>query len=71
MSKTSRNGQDIIDESYNARDYNIVEKNMMNAYLMPLDMIRDKDALDSSHFNSEELKSLFSNLSSKNIFKSD
>ena len=45
----SRNPQDIIYDTYNKRDYEIVEKNM-NPYVMPLDMVRDVDVTDSKHF---------------------
>lgn len=51
--KSNRNAQDIIDDSYNSRDYNIIEKGM-NSYVMPLDMVRDQDAIDSEHFYPED-----------------
>jgi len=46
---SNRNPQDIIDDTYNKRDYPILEKKM-NSYVMPLDMVRDVDAIDSQHF---------------------
>lgn len=48
-----RNPQDIIDNTYNARDYEIINKDM-NAYVMPLDMMRDVDAFDSRRFFEKE-----------------
>ncbi len=47
-----RNPQDMIDETYNARDYKILEKDLeaMNAYVMPLDMVKDVDYIDSRKF---------------------
>ncbi|AKL93895.1 hypothetical protein CACET_c03790 [Clostridium aceticum] len=48
-----RNPQDIIDDTYNARDFEIENKDM-NAYVMPLDMVRDVDAFDAKYFYEEE-----------------
>ncbi|SCY72315.1 hypothetical protein [Alkaliphilus peptidifermentans] len=47
-----RNPQDIIDETYNGRDYDIINKSM-NSYVMPLDMVKDVDAFNSQHFYQE------------------
>ncbi|KAB3534442.1 hypothetical protein F8154_09065 [Alkaliphilus pronyensis] len=48
-----RNPQDIIDETYNKRDYNIINR-PMNPYVMPLDMVKDVDYLSSQHFYQED-----------------
>ncbi|KAB3532117.1 hypothetical protein [Alkaliphilus serpentinus] len=48
-----RNPQDMIDSTFNRRDYKISEKTI-NAYVMPLDMVKDRDALDSRRFYNEE-----------------
>ncbi len=62
-----RNPQDMIDETYNSRDYKIVERDLeaMNAYVMPLDMVKDVDYIDASKFYEEdwnkELKSIKDN----------
>ncbi|MEW9121736.1 MAG: hypothetical protein AB2421_03410 [Thermotaleaceae bacterium] len=47
--------QDLIDTTYNFRDYEILEKDE-NAYLMPESMQRDVDYIDSTRFyeNSKE-----------------
>lgn len=50
-----KNPQDIIDDTYNARDYQVPNKDM-NSYVMPLDMIRNVDAFDSRHFFEKEWK---------------
>lgn len=50
---TTRNPQDMIDDTYNARDFEIQEKDM-NSYVMPLDMMRDVDAFDSRSFFEKE-----------------
>ena len=47
-----RNPQDIIDDTYNTRDYKILEKDM-NSYVMPLDMVKDVDYIDSRKFYEE------------------
>ncbi|MCC5912328.1 MAG: hypothetical protein JJT76_18075 [Clostridiaceae bacterium] len=57
-----RNPQDIIDDTYNARDYEIPNKNM-NSYVMPLDMVRDVDVFDSKYFYEDELKNILNNKS--------
>lgn len=62
-----RNPQDMIDDTYNSRDYKIIEKDLesMNAYVMPLDMVKDVDYIDSRKFFQEswdkELKNLKNN----------
>ncbi len=48
-----RNPQDIIDSTYNKRDSKILEKDMP-PYVMPLDMVKDVDALGSEAFYREE-----------------
>ncbi|GAB6086404.1 hypothetical protein [Alkaliphilus crotonatoxidans] len=48
-----RNPQDIIDSTYNKRDAEILEKDM-NSYVMPLDMVKNVDALSSEPFYKEE-----------------
>lgn len=48
-----RNAQDIIDSTYNSRDAEILEKSM-NAYVMPLDMVKGVDVLSSDVFYEEE-----------------
>jgi hypothetical protein len=50
---TTKNPMDIIDDTYNAKDYEILNKDM-NSYVMPLDMMRDVDAFDSRRFFEEE-----------------
>ncbi|QZY55747.1 hypothetical protein [Crassaminicella profunda] len=45
----SERPQDQIDSTYNKEDYPIIEKTQ-NAYVMPLDMQRDIDVIDSSRF---------------------
>ncbi len=58
-----RNPQDIIDSTYNRRDYDILEKTM-NSYVMPLDMVKNIDAYGSEKFYQEawdkEIKKLTS-----------
>jgi|GEM_PF-5867711 len=62
-----RNAQDIIDDTYNSRDYKILEKDLedMNAYVMPLDMVKDVDYIDTRKFYDEgwdkELKNIKNN----------
>lgn len=51
--ESSRNPQDIIDSTFNKRDFDIPEKTI-NAYVMPLDMVRDRDALDSKRFYQDD-----------------
>ncbi|SDJ95912.1 hypothetical protein [Natronincola ferrireducens] len=55
-----RNPQDIIDSTYNQRDFEIPEKDM-NSYVMPLDMMRDVDAFDSRKFYEKEWNDSFKN----------
>ncbi|QEK12996.1 hypothetical protein FQB35_12065 [Crassaminicella thermophila] len=45
----SDKAQDMIDSTYNSHDYPIIEKTQ-NAYVMPLNMQRDVDAIDSLRF---------------------
>lgn len=47
-----RNPQDMIDSTYNARDFQIPEKTI-NSYVMPLDMVNDVDAFASEKFYGE------------------
>ncbi|SES88199.1 hypothetical protein SAMN05660297_00841 [Natronincola peptidivorans] len=64
---TTRNPQDIIDSTYNARDFQIPEKEKdMNSYVMPLDMMRDVDAFDSRKFFQEAWDESIKNLHRKN-----
>ncbi|WP_159430018.1 hypothetical protein [Caminicella sporogenes] len=42
----------LIDKTYNSSNYPIIEKTQ-NAYVMPLSMKRDVDAIDSTKFYSE------------------
>ena len=62
-----RNPQDMIDDTYNSRDYDIIEKDLesMNSYVMPLDMVKDVDYIDSRKFYEEgwnkELKNIKNN----------
>ena len=56
-----RNPQDMIDSTYNSRDYLIPEKTM-NSYVMPLDMVRDVDAISSEKFYQEAWNSEIKNL---------
>jgi len=42
----------LIDGTYNSKDWPIIEKTQ-NAYVMPLDVQRDVDMIDSSRFYTE------------------
>lgn len=44
--------QDLIDSTYNSKDYPIMEKTQ-NAYLMPDNMQRDVDLIDTFRFYSD------------------
>ncbi|AOY75770.1 hypothetical protein [Clostridium formicaceticum] len=54
---TPRNPQDMIDDTYNARDFEIENKDM-NAYVMPLDMVRDVDFFDPKYFYEEQWETI-------------
>lgn len=47
------NPKDLINETYNADAFKVIEKTI-NPLVMPLDMVKDIDALDSKHFYQEE-----------------
>lgn len=49
-----RNPQDIIDDTYNSRDFDILEKDM-NSYVMPLDMMKDVDYIEPRKFYGDAL----------------
>jgi len=60
-----RNPQDIIDSTYNARDYLIPEKTI-NSYVMPLDMVNDVDAFASEKFYGESWNNEIKNIQRNN-----
>lgn len=49
-----RNPQDTIDDTYNSRDFDILEKDM-NSYVMPLDMMKDVDYIEPRRFYGDSL----------------
>ncbi|MBU5678012.1 hypothetical protein KQI88_16455 [Alkaliphilus sp. MSJ-5] len=51
--KYYNNPKDLINETYNADAFKVIEKTI-NPLVMPLDMVKDIDALDSKHFYQEE-----------------
>lgn len=57
----NRNAQDIIDDTYNKRDFEILEKDMMNSYVMPLDMVKDVDSIDAQHFYPNDFEEYLKN----------
>ncbi|RKD23682.1 hypothetical protein SAMN02745883_01843 [Caminicella sporogenes DSM 14501] len=48
----AQDAMNLIDKTYNSSNYPIIEKTQ-NAYVMPLSMKRDVDAIDSTKFYSE------------------
>ncbi len=51
------NPKDLINETYNADEFPVVEKTM-NALVMPLDMVQDVDALAYNRFYEDELSKI-------------
>ncbi|WP_026478903.1 hypothetical protein [Alkaliphilus transvaalensis] len=63
-----RNPQDIIDSTYNGRDYLITDKTI-NSYVMPLDMVKDVDFIASEKFYQKAWDEEISNLISQEQHK--
>ncbi|QUH19937.1 hypothetical protein [Alkaliphilus sp. B6464] len=55
------NPKDLINETYNADAFKVIEKTI-NPLVMPLDMVKDIDALDSKHFYQEEWDRIISGI---------
>ncbi len=51
--KYYNNPKDLINETYNGDQFPLVDKKM-NAWVMPLDMVQDLDALSYRRFYSQE-----------------
>lgn len=51
--KLYNNPKDLINETYNGENFKIIERTI-NPLVMPLDMVKDIDAIDSKHFYQED-----------------
>jgi len=58
------NPKDLINETYNGDQFPLVDKKV-NAWVMPLDMVQDVDALSYSRFYEEEWNKIISDINKK------
>jgi len=58
------NPKDLINETYNGDQFPLVDKKV-NAWVMPLDMVQDVDALSYNRFYEEEWNKIISDINKK------
>lgn len=62
--KFYNNPKDLLNETYNGDKFPIVDKHA-NAWVMPLDMVQDVDALAYDRFYEEEWNKVINNVNKK------
>lgn len=62
--KFYNNPKDLLNETYNRDKFPIVDKHA-NAWVMPLDMVQDVDALAYDRFYEEEWNKVINNVNKK------
>jgi len=58
------NPKDLLNETYNGDKFELVDKTA-NAWVMPLDMVQDVDALAYNRFYEEEWNKVISDINKK------